>query len=206
MSSSTAAASRRSPDSMAVRAASTNHAAASAAGGSGTRNYNERMLALRYAYLLALVVWLGGMVVLGAIVAPSVFQVLPVREPEAGRVLAGAVFGAVLARFHVVAYVCGATLLLTLILMAVLGPRPAQFAVRAVLAGIMLAIAVYSGVAVLGSVSRLQQEIGADVAPSSLPDGDARRVRFDGLHLLSTRLMMINMVGALVLLYWEARE
>jgi hypothetical protein len=70
----------------------------------------------------------------------------------------------------------------------------------------MLAIAVYSGVVVLGSVKRLQHEIGANIAPSSLPAGDARRVRFDQLHLLSTRLMMINVVGALVLLYWEARE
>ena len=164
------------------------------------------MLVLRYAYLLALVVWLGGMVVLGAIVAPSVFQILQLREPDTGRVLAGAVFGAALTRFHLVAYVCGATILLTLILMAVLGPRPPQFAIRTVLVAVMLAIAVYSGVVVLGSVNRLQQEIGTNVAPSSLPDGDARRVRFDALHLLSTRLMMFNMVGALALLYWEARE
>ena len=164
------------------------------------------MLALRYAYLLALVVWLGGMVVLGAIVAPTLFQTLPVREPETGRLLAGAVFGATLTRFHYVAYGCGATLIVTLILMAVLGPRPAQFAVRTTLAGIMLGIAVYSGVVVLGSVNRLQREIGADVAPSSLPAGDARRTRFDALHLLSTRLMMINLIGALALLYWEARE
>ena len=27
---------------------------------------------------------------------------------------------------------------------------------------------------------------------------------FDELHLLSTRLMLLNMAGALVLLYWEA--
>jgi hypothetical protein len=164
------------------------------------------MLALRYAYLLALVVWLGGMVVLGAIVAPAVFQVLPMREPDVGRMLAGAVFGVALGRFHYLAYACGGILVLTLVLMAVLGPRPAQFAVRTALAGIMLAIAVYSGVVVLGSVKRLQHEIGANIAPSSLPAGDARRVRFDQLHLLSTRLMMINVVGALVLLYWEARE
>lgn len=164
------------------------------------------MLALRYAYLLALVVWLGGMVLLGAIVAPAIFQVLPLREPEAGRVLAGAVFAATLGRFHYVAYACGAVLIITLILMAVLGPRPAQFAIRTALAAIMLTIAVYSGVVVLGSVERLQQEIGLAVAPSSLAEGDARRVRFDRLHLLSTRLMLVNIVGALVLLYWEARE
>jgi hypothetical protein len=164
------------------------------------------MLALRYAYVLALVVWLGGMVILGAVVAPTVFQVLQVREPEAGRILAGAVFGATLIRFHYVAYICGGVLLLTLTLMAVLGPRPAQFAVRAALAAIMLGVALYSGVVVLASVNQLQRDIGTNVAPSSLPAGDVRRTRFDQLHLLSTRLMMINIVGALVLLYWEARE
>jgi len=164
------------------------------------------MLALRYAYVLALVVWLGGMVVLGALVAPSVFQVLQARSPEAGRILAGAVFGTILERFHIVAYACGAVILASLIVMALLGPRPTAFAVRTIVAAAMLAIAVYSGVVVLRSVDRLQQEIGANVSPSTLPAGDARRVRFDQLHLLSTRLMMINMLGALVLLYWEARE
>lgn len=164
------------------------------------------MVALRYAYVFALVVWLGGMVILGAIVAPTVFQVLQARDPETGRILAGAVFGVALGRFHYVAYACGAVILVTLIVMAVLGPRPASFAVRVTVAAIMLAIAIYSGVVVLGSVDRLQREIGVTVSPSSLPAGDARRVRFDQLHLLSTRLMMINLVGALVLLYWEARE
>ncbi len=164
------------------------------------------MIALRYAYILALVVWLGGMVVLGAVVAPAVFQVLQARDPEAGRLLAGAVFGIALGRFHYVAYGCGAVIVITMVAMALLGPRPAQFAVRTMLAVIMLGIAVYSGVVVLGSVDRLQREIGVNVAPSSLPEGDARRVRFDQLHLLSTRLMLVNMVGALVLLYWEARE
>jgi len=164
------------------------------------------MLALRYAYVLALVVWLGGMVVLGALVAPSVFQVLQARSPDAGRILAGAVFGTILQRFHVLAYACGGVILAALLIMAVLGPRPAAFAVRTVLAAVMLAVAVYSGIYVLGSVNRLQREIGENVAPSSLPDRDPRRMRFDQLHVLSTRLMMFNMLGALVLLYWEARE
>src|SRR6185436_11758869 len=33
------------------------------------RHYNDPMRALRYVYMLALVVWLGGMIVLGALVA-----------------------------------------------------------------------------------------------------------------------------------------
>ena len=50
------------------------------------------MLALRYVYVLALVIWLGGMVILGALVAPTTFQVLPSIEPSSGRALAGELF------------------------------------------------------------------------------------------------------------------
>jgi uncharacterized membrane protein len=161
------------------------------------------MLALRYVYVLALVVWLGGMIVLGALVAPATFDVLQASEPVAGRALAGEVFGVMLARFHYVAYAAGALLLVTLAAMALLGPRPAAYAIRSAVIAVMLAVALYSGFVVLTRVEAIQREIGG--LPSALPAGDARRTEFDALHLLSTRLMVLNMVGALVLLYWEAR-
>jgi uncharacterized membrane protein len=162
------------------------------------------MLALRYVYVLALVVWLGGMVVLGAIAAPATFQVLQAAEPAGGRALAGAVFGSMLARFHYVAYASGGLLLVTLLAMAVLGPRPRHFAVRSALVAVMLLVALYSGFVVLASIDAIQQEIGG--LPSRLEATDPRRLRFDALHLLSERLMMVNIAGALALLYWEARE
>jgi hypothetical protein len=162
------------------------------------------MLALRYAYVLALVVWLGGMVVLGAIVAPATFQVLQASAPANGRELAGALFGTMLARFHYVAYGCGAVMLITLLAMAILGPRPARFALRTGLVVFMVGVALYSGVMVLGEIDRIQHAAG--MLPSHLPVNDPRRLRFDALHQLSTRLMMINIVAALALLYWEARE
>ena len=142
------------------------------------------MFALRYVYVLALVVWLGGMVILGAVVAPTTFEVLQAGAPATGRELAGAVFGATLARFHYIAYAAGGLLLVPLAL--------------------MLAVALYSGMVVLRQIDAVQAEAGG--LPSRLPAGDQRRVRFDALHLLSTRLMMFNIAGALVLLYWEARE
>ena len=40
------------------------------------------MLALRYAGLLALTVWVGGLLVLGVIVAPAIFDVLAARRCE----------------------------------------------------------------------------------------------------------------------------
>jgi uncharacterized membrane protein len=162
------------------------------------------MLALRYVYVLALVVWLGGMVLLGALVAPTTFEVLQASAPATGRALAGDLFGAILSRFHYVAYGAGAILLVTLAVMAVLGPRPASYAIRSAIIVVMLGVAGYSGFVVLRRVDAIQREVGR--LPSQLPAGDARRTEFDALHQLSTRLMMLNMAGALVLLYWEARE
>jgi len=162
------------------------------------------VLALRYVYVLALAIWLGGMVVLGAVVAPTTFQVLQAIEPSTGRLLGGAVFGAILSRFHYVAYGTGALALLALAAMALLGPRPVAFAVRSAIVALMLVVALYSGLVVLREVNSIQREVSG--LPSSLPAGDERRVRFDQLHQLSTRLMVINIVGALTLLYWEAKE
>ena len=172
-------------------------------GGIISTSYNVWMLALRYAYVLALVVWLGGMAVLGAIVAPATFQVLQASAPSIGRALAGDLFGQILARFHYVAYACGGVMLVSMMAMGLLGPRPRSFAVRLAVIGVMLLVAMYSGLVVLQAIDSIQLEAGL---PSLLPADDARRIRFDGLHQLSTRLMMANIAGALALLYWEARD
>lgn len=163
------------------------------------------MLALRYTYALALAVWLGGMVALGAIVAPATFQTLESRE-AAGRVLAGAVFGAVLGRFQWVAYACAGVALVALAAMRVLGPKPKGFAARFGILALMLALSLYAGASVYREVDAVQREIGITVSPSTLPENDARRIRFDALHQLSTRLMMVNLAGAVILLFWQARE
>ena len=162
------------------------------------------MLALRLVYVLALAVWLGGMTMLGAVVAPTIFQTLQAADPGSGRALAGLAFAAILTRFHFVAYGCGILLLVMLIAMALLGPRPKHVAIRCAIVVGMLLVSAYSGVVVLGEIDAIQREVGT--LPSRLPEGDPRRVRFDALHQLSTRLMMVDLIGALALLYWEARE
>jgi hypothetical protein len=162
------------------------------------------MFVVRYAYVLALVVWLGGMVLLGALVAPTTFQVLQAADPVNGRALAGEFFGTTLARFHPIAYGAGALLLVTLIAMRVLGPKPPAFAVRALIVAAMLAVSFYSGEVVLRRVEAIQAAVGT--LPSKLAVDDPRRLEFDGLHTLATRLMMVNILGALALLYWEAHK
>ena len=56
------------------------------------------MIVLRYAYVLALVVWVGALVAAGVFVAPAIFGVLQTEAGAAGRELAGAAFGEVLRR------------------------------------------------------------------------------------------------------------
>jgi hypothetical protein len=162
------------------------------------------MLALRYAALLALVVWVGGLVALGAIAAPATFDVVAARQLPDGRLVAGAIFGEMLGRFHYVSYVCGAVLPGSLVVRGVLGPRPRRFGLRIAVAFLMLGAVLYSGVWLSPQIARLQQSIG--VAPSSLPAGDARRVAFGRLHGLSNAVQLIPLVGGLLLLVFEMKD
>ena len=161
------------------------------------------MLGLRYLAVVAIVVWIGGLIALGAVAAPAVFDVTG-RQIADGRLLAGAIFGEVLRRFHFVAYGAGLVLLATLVTRRILGPRPRHFGIRAGIVILMLGASAYSGVIVSGRIARLQQTIGA--APSSLPEADPRRIEFGRLHGLSTALQLIPLLGGLVLIYWELKE
>ena len=167
-------------------------------------NYNDVMLALRYIYVLALVIWLGGMIAVGLVAAPAIFYALEVHDPTGGRVAAGAAFGEVLRRFHVWTYASAAVMLIALGTLAALGSRPVAFRARLAIVVTMLAIALFSGVWVSGRIERLQARI--DMPVQSLPATDPRRTEFGRLHGLSTGLMLVNILGGLVLLYWEARE
>ncbi|HEX5474056.1 MAG TPA: DUF4149 domain-containing protein [Vicinamibacterales bacterium] len=163
------------------------------------------MLALRYIALLALVLWIGGLVALGGFAAPAIFGVIGARDPAGGRLLAGAVFGETLGRFFLLTYAAGAILLLAMIARAVLGPRPRRFAWRAGLACVMLLSTLYSGLVLVREIDGVQAQIG-DRAPSSLPADNPLRLEFGRLHAATSGLQVVPLLGGLALLYWEAKE
>lgn len=80
---------------------------------------------MRYVYVLALSIWFGGIITVGAIVAPV---------SDIG-----------LHRFYVTSYIAGALVLTSLAAMAALGPRPSGFFARFAVAVAMFAITLYSG-------------------------------------------------------------
>ncbi len=83
------------------------------------------MVALRYVYVLALSLWFGGAIIVGLVAAP-------VNDP-------------VLHRFFLVSYAAGAALLITLLAMGLLGPRPSRYALRFGVGVVMFAATLYAG-------------------------------------------------------------
>ena len=83
------------------------------------------MVALRYVYVLALSIWFGGIITIGAIVSP--------------------VSDVALHRFFLATYVAGSLVLTTLFGMALLGPRPSGFFARFSVAVAMFSVTLYAG-------------------------------------------------------------
>lgn len=162
------------------------------------------MVLLRYLYVVALVLWVGGLIVAGAIVAPSVFGVLQAWNASEGRVLAGQVFGEVLMRLTWLSYAMGAVMFVTLTLHRLLGARPLKYGVRVVIMSLMLAMMAATGLYVIPRVNAIQAQVAGPV--SSLAATDPLRLEFDRLHGASNILFMITALGGLALCFWESRE
>ena len=162
------------------------------------------MFALRYLYVVALVLWVGGLIVAGAIVAPSVFGVLQSWNESQGRVLAGQVFGEVLLRLTWLSYAMGAVMFITLTLHRLLGARPVKYGIRVAIMALMLLLMMITGFYLIPEVDSIQAQVSGPV--SELPDTDPRRVEFNRLHGLSNILFSITAIGGLALCWWEARE
>jgi hypothetical protein len=157
------------------------------------------MRALRFAAVLGLLFWTGGLAALGAIAAPAIFDVLGPSQ----RALAGTVFGEILVRFHPATYICGAVIMLSLLTRAVLGPRPRHFSLRMIISAAMVTATAWSGLVLLPGIQEMQRTLGS---PSALPQDDSRRVRFTRLHRLSTSLQLVPLLGGVALLYFELED
>lgn len=154
---------------------------------------------LRVASLVVLALWVGGLAVLGFVAAPAIFGTLEAHDPSAGRALAGAVFGAVLWRFHYWIWALAAGLLVLFTIRRLLGPRPRHLAVRMGVVALMLSLGAVSAYYISPRIDQIRNDTNGAIA--SLADGDPRKAEFGRLHGLSSLLMLCTL-GAGIGLFW----
>src|ERR687898_255696 len=117
------------------------------------------MVLLRYLYVVALVLWVGGLIAAGSLVAPSVFGVLQAWNATEGRMLAGQVFGEVLLRLTWLSYLMGAVMFITLTLHRLLGARPLKYGVRVGIMALMLVMMMITGWHLIPGVDAVQEQL-----------------------------------------------
>jgi hypothetical protein len=146
--------------------------------------------AARAIHVVLLSLWFGSGVFFAAVLAPAAFQVLPTRD------LAGELISTTLSRFDLFGTVAGPFLVMTL----VLGWLPLQAKIRIRMGAIivMSIAAACSGRFLTPTMIDLRHSMGrsiADVDPS-----DPMKIEFGRLHAISTGLMTLNLILALVLI------
>lgn len=151
---------------------------------------------LQFVYHLALALLVGGALVLGAAAAPAIFKAV------ASRGEAGAIFGAVLARYDGLAILCVVLVVLTSLLKAgafeVTGAPETRLVMRWLALVVLCAATLYSS-AWANPVARAvrAQTPGWD----DLRDDAPMRREFASLHSSSRRAMTVAVLAGIVAMF-----
>jgi uncharacterized membrane protein len=154
---------------------------------------------LRFLMLLSLVVWVGGIIFLAFVEAPTAFSpgLLPTRH------MAGSIVGRSLDLLHYMAIVSGIVFLIASLLysrMATGNARP--LAARHFVIGLMLVLTVISQFAISPKMHAIRAELGV---VDSAPQDDPLRQEFDRLHVWSEKFEEAVLLLGLVALYTTAQ-
>jgi hypothetical protein len=153
---------------------------------------------LRFLMLLSLVVWVGGIVFFGALMAPTLFSTLPTRH------LAGAVVTRSLTALHWMGMVAGALFLASSLLHSYFVQGAVQaLSARNVLIVLMLVITLLSQFGISPKMAALRADMGEI---DGVEAGDPRRVDFNRLHEMSTRAEMIVLALGIGVIALVARK
>jgi hypothetical protein len=137
---------------------------------------------LRFVMLLAIVIWLGGLIFFSFVVAPTVFApgILPSRD------LAGNVVNRSLGILHIMGLVCGVVFVAASLAYGHLVQHASHpFAPIHLLVYLMLVLTIVAQFGVAPKMAALRSDMGII---DNIPQSDARRIQFNSLHQWSTRL------------------
>jgi Domain of unknown function (DUF4149) len=147
---------------------------------------------LRYLMLLSLIFWLGGLIFFAFVVAPAAFSVLPTRH-LAGNVVARSING-----LHWIGLLAGVVYLFSSVLYTrAMSGSFRVLTARNVIIVFMLALTLISQFGVIPRMDTLRASIGEI---DSVPADNPARMRFDALHVWSTRVeggvLLLGLVAA----------
>jgi uncharacterized membrane protein len=155
---------------------------------------------LRFLQLLSMVVWAGGLIFFAFVLAPTAFHTLPSVH------LAGAMVGAALKVFNLVALGCGAVFLAATALMF----RAAAMRIRGryemefLLAGVMVLGTAYLHWNVIPAMDADMAQAGGDV--DKVEPTNPAKIHFDKLHKRSEHTEELVLLLSLGVLFLMSRE
>jgi len=156
------------------------------------------MSIFRFLMFLSLMVWIGGIVFLSFVEAPTAFSLLPSRH------MAGTVVGHSLGILHWMGLFAGVVFLGSSMLLSSLSTGSTQpLAARHILVCAMLLLTVVSQFGVSPKMTALRASF-RDI--DSVPADNPARVQFDSLHVWSVRLEVAILVLGLVAAYLTSRS
>ncbi len=150
---------------------------------------------LRTVKLLALVVWLGGLMFFAFVLAPTVFSPAVVDRTH-GLAVSGAIVSIALGQLHWMGLVSG-VLFAVCVLALGMGGRVAK--AELLLIALMLLLTAFSQFGILPRMEADRQQVGEI---DSVPADHPVRMHFDSLHQLSERvegLVLLCGLGLVVL-------
>jgi uncharacterized membrane protein len=155
---------------------------------------------LRLLQLLAMTVWAGGLIFFAFVLAPTAFHTLPSVH------LAGAVVGASLKVFDVLAMACGAVFLAVTALMFRAAPNRTRgrYEMEFLLTGVMLVFTAYIHWNIIPAMDAETARVGGDV--STADSGNPAKIHFDKLHVRSERVEGAVLFISLGVLFLMSRE
>lgn len=147
------------------------------------------MAIIKFFHLLSLVIWIGGMVFLVTIGAPSIFKILP-------RETAGDVLGDIFPKYWIMGYLCSATALITIVILS-LKEQIYPWG-RIGLLILMTTLTLYLGLGVASKAREVRLQI------RTVEDTSRREIlktEFKGLHKWSVLLNVIILISGLGVIF-----
>ena len=157
-------------------------------------------LILRFIYRLSLGTWVGAIVLVSFVVAPTVFRNLPRHE-------AGSVMSMVFGGYYTLCIGLGLVALAAVLLLALRGAWPRHLLMSAALVLVMLAAAGHVRYSIMPELMMVRSQVwAAEAADADGAEGVALRGQMDSLHHQSVRLNSAMLLIGIGLIFMAARR